>query len=79
VLRLRRIELPVQSSAVLALDEALIRLASKDARMSNVVELRFFGGLTFDQIGRVLEVSERTAKRNWELARVWLRREVRKD
>jgi RNA polymerase sigma-70 factor (ECF subfamily) len=68
-----------KSSAVLALDEALTRLAGKDARMSNVVELRFFGGLTFDQIGRVLEVSERTAKRNWELARVWLRREVRKD
>jgi RNA polymerase sigma factor (TIGR02999 family) len=68
-----------KSSAVLALDEALSRLAMKDVRMGRVVELKFFGGLTFDQIGRVLEVSEKTAKRDWQLARAWLRKEMRKN
>jgi RNA polymerase sigma-70 factor, ECF subfamily len=68
-----------KSSAVLALDEALSRLASRDVRMSRVVELKFFGGLTFDQIAQVLEVSEKTAKRDWQLARAWLRREIRKN
>jgi RNA polymerase sigma factor (TIGR02999 family) len=67
-----------KSSAVLALDEALSRLATKDVRMSKVVELKFFGGLTFDQIAQVLEVSEKTAKRDWQMARAWLRKEIRK-
>ena len=67
---------PEKSSALLALDDALTRLKNQDARMCNVVELKFFGGLTFDQIGRVLGVSEKTAKRDWQLARAWLIREI---
>jgi DNA-directed RNA polymerase specialized sigma24 family protein len=46
--------------------------------MAKIVELKFFGGLTFDRIGRVLEVSEKTAKRDWQLARAWLQKELRK-
>jgi RNA polymerase sigma-70 factor (ECF subfamily) len=67
-----------KSSVVLALDEALTHLAEQDPRMSQVVELRFFGGLTFEEIATVLQVSEKTAKRDWQLARVWLHREIRK-
>jgi RNA polymerase sigma factor (TIGR02999 family) len=63
-------------SEVLALDEALRRLSIKDERIGKVVELRFFGGLTFDQIAGILGVSEKTAKRDWQLARVWLQREL---
>ncbi len=68
-----------KSSMVLALDELLDRLANTDARLSRVVELRFFGGLTFDQIGQVLQVSAKTAKRDWQLAKAWLQREIRKS
>ena len=68
-----------KSSAVLALDEAVNRLAAKDARAGKVVELRFFGGLTFDQIARVLGISEKTARRDWQVARAWLQRELSRD
>lgn len=57
---------------ILALDEALSRLAEWDARQSRVVELRFFGGLTEDEIADVLGVSTRSIKRDWKLARAWL-------
>ena len=67
---------PEKSSAVLDLDDALIRLKNQDYRLSSVVELKFFGGLTFDQIGQVLQVSEKTAKRDWQLARAWLIKEM---
>ena len=56
-----------------ALDEALTELANLDMRQSQVVELRFFGGLTTEQIAGVLSVSEKTVKRDWAMARVWLR------
>jgi RNA polymerase sigma-70 factor (ECF subfamily) len=57
---------------ILALDEALSRLAEWDARQGRVVELRFFGGLTEDEIAEVLGVSARSVKRDWKLARAWL-------
>ena len=63
---------------VLALHEALERLAQLDARQARVVELHFFGGLTFDEIAYVLETSERTVKRDWTMARAWLRLELSK-
>jgi RNA polymerase sigma-70 factor (ECF subfamily) len=73
-----RVYSPEKSGELVALDEALDRLARQDQRMSRVVELRFFGGLTFEQIATILKVSEKTAKRDWQLARAWLRGEISK-
>jgi RNA polymerase sigma factor (TIGR02999 family) len=61
---------------VLALHEALEHLAKLDARQARIVELHFFGGLTFEEIALVLEISERTAKRDWSMARAWLKGEL---
>jgi len=61
---------------VLALDEVLTRLAKLNARHGRIVELHFFGGLTFDEIGEVLGVAGRTVKRDWRMARAWLRNEL---
>ncbi len=61
---------------LIALDDALQDLARLDARQSQVVELRFFGGLTNEEIAQSLEISPRTVKREWRMARAWLRREV---
>ena len=60
----------------LALDTALTRLASFDPRQAQLVELRFFGGLTVEEAARVAGVSPRTVKREWQVARAWLRREM---
>ena len=62
---------------VLALDVALERLAAIDKRQSRQVELRFFGGLTSDEIAAVIGVAPRTVKRDWALAKAWLSRELR--
>lgn len=59
-----------------ALDEALERLAALDARQVKVVELRYFGGLTVEEVAQVLAVSTKTVKRDWAVARAWLRREL---
>lgn len=61
---------------VIALDDALCDLASFDARQCQIVELRFFGGLTNEEIGEGLEISPRTIKREWRLAKAWLRWEI---
>jgi RNA polymerase sigma factor (TIGR02999 family) len=61
---------------VLAVDEALTRLAEFDARQAKVLEMHFFGGLTFEEIALQLDVSARTAKRDWTVARAWLRQEL---
>jgi RNA polymerase sigma factor (sigma-70 family) len=65
-----------KSADLVALDEALVSLAKLDARQSRVVELRFFGGLSVEETAEVLQVSESTVKREWSLARAWLRREM---
>src|SRR5262245_47041051 len=65
-----------QGTDMVALDEALKSLAELDARQSKVVELRFFGGLTNDEVAEVLKVSEATVRRDWSLARAWLNREL---
>ena len=67
---------PAPSSVVLALDEAMNRLAALDARKSQVVELRFFGGLGVKETAEVLKVSPETVLRDWRLAKVWLLREM---
>ena len=61
---------------VLAVDEAVTRLAALDAAQARVVELRFFGGLSVEETALVLEVSEATVKRTWRLARAFLYREL---
>ena len=67
-----------QGTDMVALDEALKSLAELDARQSQVVELRFFGGLTNDEVAEVLKVSEVTVRRDWSVARAWLNREMSK-
>jgi RNA polymerase sigma-70 factor (ECF subfamily) len=67
-----------QSDEVLALDEALLRLSQFDPRQSRVVELRFFGGLTEEEIAEVLNVASRTVKRDWVMAKAWLYGELNK-
>jgi RNA polymerase sigma factor (TIGR02999 family) len=64
------------SADLVALDEALQMLASFDERKSKVVELRFFGGLSVDETAEVLKVSPITVIRDWNLAKVWLLREL---
>lgn len=61
---------------VLALDTALTKLAGQDNRLADVVELRFFGGLTIDAAADVLGVSHTTVEKDWAFARAWLRREL---
>ena len=65
-----------QEVDVLALDEALDKLAAFDAQQGRVVELKFFGGLTIEEIAEVLGISHATVEREWKLARAWLRREL---
>jgi RNA polymerase sigma-70 factor, ECF subfamily len=68
---------PALSSAELIdLDRAMDRLAAENPRLSRLVELRFFGGLTFEEAAQVLECSSRTVKRDWVFARAWLLREL---
>jgi RNA polymerase sigma factor (TIGR02999 family) len=66
-----------QAADVIVLDEALTRLAQVDAQHARVVELRFFGGLSIEETAEVLEVSPATVKRNWNVAKAWLARELR--
>jgi RNA polymerase sigma factor (TIGR02999 family) len=62
---------------VVELDRALEAFAAVDARRSQVVELRFFGGLTAEETAEVLHVSAETVKRDWRLAKLWLLRELK--
>jgi RNA polymerase sigma factor (TIGR02999 family) len=71
------LEVPLEPRAdLVALDDALNRLAAIDPRKSKVVELRFFGGLTAEEAATVLKVSPHTVLRDWKLAKVWLHREL---
>ncbi len=65
-----------KSIDILALHEALERLAVFDGRQGRIVELHFFGGLSFEEIALVLHSSERTVKREWIMARAWLKQEL---
>ena len=64
---------------VAALDDALEELAKFDPQQSQIVELRFFGGHSIDETAAMLDVSPATVKRDWETARLWLQRELRKS
>ena len=61
---------------LIALDAALARLAQGYPRPGQIVELRFFGGLEIQAIAEILQVSERTVKRDWQFAKLWLHREI---
>jgi len=63
----------------LALDEFLGRLRGHDERLADVVDLRFFGGLTEDEVGETLELTPRQVQHAWRLARAWLAREMQSD
>lgn len=67
---------PERDDDLVALDEALGRLAALDARKSEIVELRYFGGLSVEELAKVLSVSENTIKREWLKAKAWLYREL---
>ena len=71
-----RVPAPRASRDLLALDDALHALAAIDPRLSQVVELRFFGGFSHDEIGEVLGVSAKTVQRDWQDAKAWLLREL---
>ena len=68
-----------ESLELLALDDAVDRLAALDARQARIVELRFFAGLTVTEVGEVLGVSPRTVAADWRLARAWLSNELGRD
>lgn len=65
-----------RSAELIALDEALTRLSAVDARKSQVVELRYFGGLTVEEAAEVLKVAPNTVVRDWSTAKAWLRVEI---
>ena len=65
-----------RTAAIVALDDALQKLAGLDERKSRLVELRFFGGLSIEETAEVLGVSPGTVMRDWTLAKAWLRREM---
>ena len=67
---------PERSPDLLALDEALTKLSQLDSRKSQIVELRFFGGLHEVETALVVGVSERTVRSEWKLAKAWLYREI---
>ena len=68
---------PARDEQLLALDHALERLAGSDPRKGAVVELRYLGGLTVEETAEALGVSRDVVMRDWHMARVWLRRELR--
>lgn len=71
--------LPAERAAELIdLDEALDRLEKINPRQARVVELRYIGGLSFEEVAASLELSSRTVKRDWSLARIWLFKELRR-
>ncbi len=72
---------PVASSAfeLVAFEEAIDRLSKLDERQGRIVELRFLGGLTVEEVGEVMELSVSTVEREWRMARAWLRRELSEE
>jgi RNA polymerase sigma factor (TIGR02999 family) len=73
---LEQIAAPQPDEKLLALDEALTRLAGQDARKAQLVKLRFFAGLTTAEAAQMLGISTATADRDWAFARAWLQREM---
>ena len=70
---------PERSSAFIELDRALDHLAALDARQAKIVELRFFGGLTVEEVADILAISPKTVKRDWSVAKAWLHGELKES
>ena len=68
---------PAESKEIVDLHEALERLATLDSRKAQVVELKYFGGLNYDEMAEVLKISRITVRRDWEFARLWLYTELK--
>jgi RNA polymerase sigma factor (TIGR02999 family) len=75
------LQIPVEDRAysILILNEILDRLAEFDAQQANIVEMRFFGGMNNGEIAEALEISERTVGREWQSAKLWLFRELKRN
>jgi len=67
-----------EAAEVIALDDALTNLAEMDQRKSQIVEMKFFGGLTTEEVAEVLKITTRTVEREWRKARAWLNRAITK-
>ena len=67
-----------RAADLIALDEALTNLALIDPRKAQIVELKYFGGMTIEEAAEVLEVSTATVERDWKMAKIWLHREISK-
>jgi len=70
---------PEESKEIIELHEALEQLSALDSRKAQVVELKYFGGLNYEEIAEVLKISRITARRDWEFAKVWLYTELHSD
>lgn len=70
---------PEQSKQIVELHEALEQLSALDSRKAQIVELKYFGGLNYDEIAEVLKISRITVRRDWEFVRVWLYTELRNE
>ena len=75
----RQIPMEERASSIIVLDEILERLGEIDEQQAKVVEMRFFGGFTNEEIAEALDISERTVKRIWKAARFWLYRELNEE
>lgn len=75
------IDIPVEGrvESILVIDEVMGRLEKLDERQANIVEMRFFGGLTTSEIAEALDIGERTVVREWQAARLWLFRELKRS
>ena len=73
------LKVQAQDLDIVALDEALERLAAIDEQQSRIVELKFFSGLTVEETAEVLGISTATVKRDWSMAKAWLHREISND
>ena len=69
---------PAPDRSILAVDEALTAFSQLAPRQARVVELRYFGGLTEEEIVAALDISPRTVRRDWDLAKAWLSRELKR-
>ena len=70
---------PKEDADVLAVDDAIEKLAKLNGDQARIVELRFFGGMKMDEIAESMEMSVRTVGRHWRFARAWLRKELSGD
>ncbi|HLL72169.1 MAG TPA: sigma-70 family RNA polymerase sigma factor [Pyrinomonadaceae bacterium] len=74
-----QVSIEERAASLISLDEALERLGQMDERKSKIVEMRFFGGLSDEEIAEVLSISVRTVLRDWKTARLWLYRELNQN